>query len=521
MSIKRLGDALLFLGREHQREAWQASTVEDLSRVLDRYGLDCALVNASSSRTVNAFRGNEELFAAVEADSRLIPSPSIIPDAGGELGDEESFVDDLIKRGARSVCHHPTTHRTGLDVRVIGKLYEVLQRRRLPVSLFETNLLDAADLAKRYPLLPIILHAPTYRDLTFIPAFKDAVNLHISLMPNFAAFRGVESFVKTFGADRILFATGFPLHEPGAPLAYLAFADISSEDREKIAFGNLERLMKAVQVPQGSTPLKLEHADPNGRARGMCEPAYAGRPIELAGMVDMHAHYGRLRWYPYPDVDGNALVNELDRCGIEKILVSPTPAMTTEVRWSNDRVIAAVKEHPGRIMGYAICYPVTKELGIDEIERAVGAGLHGVKMHNANKIPYDDPGYAPVWRFADEHRLPVLLHTWGDLEPLVSVMEKTTKAPVLLGHAGAGSGAKKYIEFAKRFSNAYLELCWSKVPYGLIEHFVAEVGAERVLWGSDAPAMAVSQQFGRILFADISDEDKHTILVSNPKRILG
>jgi len=92
---------------------------------------------------------------------------------------------------------------------------------------------------------------------------------------------------------------------------------------------------------------------------------------------------------------------------------------------------------------------------------------------------------------------------------------------VLLGHAGADSGAKKYIEFAKRFSNAYLELCWSKVPYGLIEHFVAEVGAERVLWGSDAPAMAVSQQFGRILFADISDEDKHTILVSNPKRILG
>lgn len=74
MSIKRLGDAILFLGREDHREAWQASTVEDLSRVLDRYGLDCALVNASSSRTVNVFRGNEELFAAVEAD------------LGGELG---------------------------------------------------------------------------------------------------------------------------------------------------------------------------------------------------------------------------------------------------------------------------------------------------------------------------------------------------------------------------------------------------------------------------------------------------
>ena len=42
MRIKRLGDAILFLGREDHREAWQASTVEDLSRVLDRYVLDCA-----------------------------------------------------------------------------------------------------------------------------------------------------------------------------------------------------------------------------------------------------------------------------------------------------------------------------------------------------------------------------------------------------------------------------------------------------------------------------------------------
>ena len=49
---------------------------------------------------------------------------------------------------------------------------------------------------------------------------------------------------------------------------------------------------------------------------------------------------------------------------------------------------------------------------------------------------------------------------------------------------------------------------------------MSEVGAERVLWGSDAPAMAISQQIGRILFADISDEDKKTIMVDNPKRIL-
>jgi len=332
MNTKGLTDALLFLGREHQKEAWQASTLESIQRMQDRYRIARAFVNASSCRTVNAVRGNGELFETVQTDPRLIPCPSVIPNSGGDMGHESRYVEDLIRRGARAVCHHPQTHRTGLDERVIGTLYEALQKHRLPVSLFETSLLEAADLAKRYPRLPIILHAPTYRDLTFIPSFQNAPNLHLSLMPNFASFRGIENFIRLFGADRLLFATGFPLYEPGAPLAYLNYADISEQDRNKIASENLQRLLDEIGRPD----TRQAEEDPvpfseNDRDQGICAHAFDGRPIEVSGMVDMHAHYGRLSWFPYEEVHGNALVLQMDRCGLEKIFVSHTPAMTTEV----------------------------------------------------------------------------------------------------------------------------------------------------------------------------------------------
>lgn len=521
MSVERpLWDSHLFLGRELQREVWQASAVPDILRMLDRYGVRYAMASATACRTINPIQGNEVLFEAVSSEPRLVPCPCVIPKDGLDHGDEVDFVDELIRRGAKSVCHFPEAHRTGLDPRVIGPLYDALQRRRLPVSLFETSLLDAADLANRHPDLPIILHVPSYRDRKFLPAFRSAPKLHVSLMPNLAAFRGIEAFVREIGADRMLFASGFPFHEPGAPLAYLNYADISDADRRKIAFGNMERLVDAVRLPENTESMHDAEARNGGRASGICEAGFDGRPVELPGIVDMHAHYGRLRWFPYEKVDGNALIGELDRTGIEKIFVSPTPASTPEVRWSNDQVLQGVRAHPGRLLGYAICYPINEELGIGEIKRAIEAGLHGIKMHSGAKIPYTDPGFEPVWHFADERSLPVLLHTWGDLEKLAPILEKITRAPVLLGHSGAGNKAKEYVEFARRFANVYLELCWSKVPYGVVEYFVGELGADRVLWGSDAPAMAVTQQFGRILFADIPDEEKRQILVTNPKRIL-
>ena len=61
----------------------------------------------------------------------------------------------------------------------------------------------------------------------------------------------------------------------------------------------------------------------------------------------------------------------------------------------------------------------------------------------------------------------------------------------------------------------------SRAPYRIVEHFVSEVGAERVLFGTDAPWMSIQQQLGRVLFADIPDAAKRQILVGNAQQLLG
>jgi predicted TIM-barrel fold metal-dependent hydrolase len=50
---------------------------------------------------------------------------------------------------------------------------------------------------------------------------------------------------------------------------------------------------------------------------------------------------------------------------------------------------------------------------------------------------------------------------------------------------------------------------------GLIEWSVSEIGAERILFGTDTPLYFTAMQRARIDRADISDEDKRKILLEN------
>ena len=69
--------------------------------------------------------------------------------------------------------------------------------------------------------------------------------------------------------------------------------------------------------------------------------------------------------------------------------------------------------------------------------------------------------YAPAFRYADAHRLPVLSHTWGKSpecgpEEVRKVAERYPNAPILMGHSCWGE-FEKAIELARAYPNVYLD----------------------------------------------------------------
>jgi predicted TIM-barrel fold metal-dependent hydrolase len=59
---------------------------------------------------------------------------------------------------------------------------------------------------------------------------------------------GIEDVCRRFGAERLLFGSGYPIRSMGGALLQTRSADIDESEREMIASGNLRRLLGAVKT---------------------------------------------------------------------------------------------------------------------------------------------------------------------------------------------------------------------------------------------------------------------------------
>jgi predicted TIM-barrel fold metal-dependent hydrolase len=212
----------------------------------------------------------------------------------------------------------------------------------------------------------------------------------------------------------------------------------------------------------------------------------------------------------------------MDRVGVGIMAISALPALSGDIQRGNDEVADVVGRHPDRFIGYAHVNANFPELLRSELERCFAKpGFKGIKVYPLG-VPYDDPGFEPVWEFAAERRAPVLAHTWaGDLTGLDRCAQRHPAVPFLAAHAGSELQYQAYIDAAKRARNLHLDLTYSRNYANLIEHFVRMVGTDQIVWGTDQPLFSMAQQAAKVLFARIPDEDKKKILYTTAARLFG
>lgn len=248
----------------------------------------------------------------------------------------------------------------------------------------------------------------------------------------------------------------------------------------------------------------------------------AGQPITGLEIIDMHGHLGPY-FFAIPNLDPASVVAAMDRIGVASTVVSHMRCMSADVTWGNDEVLSVMRRFPGRILGYAALWPFSSDAVKREVATRIEQGFVGIKIHNATGFPYTHAAYAPAYALAHERRLPILFHTWG-LEPVFNELSRIASdhpdLHVILAHSGAANMEDRYVRMAREHANVHLDLSLSFSPRGLIERLVAEVGARKILWGSDVLFFGQAQQLGRVLGARITEVEKRQILSGNAQSIL-
>ena len=259
---------------------------------------------------------------------------------------------------------------------------------------------------------------------------------------------------------------------------------------------------------------------------GIYEKAMAGLPLDDVYIFDCHGHAGKSYAFNIPGGEPEDMIRTMDFLGVDRVAVSSLTAIYSDPVLGNDITIEMTEKYPGRFFGYVTINPNYPESVIGEIDRCFRLpGIIGLKFHpDTHQTAMDHPNYHMACAVADEKRCPVLIHTWGEgnVMTISSLAGRYQNAVFIMGHSGGPdkSAAEAAVEAINRRPNLYGDLTMSYIYEGALEWFVKEVGAKKILYGTDIPFLDPRPNYGRVALADISDDDKRDILGLNMDRIL-
>lgn len=246
---------------------------------------------------------------------------------------------------------------------------------------------------------------------------------------------------------------------------------------------------------------------------------------------DLHCHLSGVEGRT-PDERMARLIEYADRMGIEKLVVFMgqqffTDPTVDQMRQQNDEVIQALSHWHHRAFGFVYLNPKHEQESLAELERCLKeSNIVGVKLWVATRCT--DPRMDSLIRRATELKAVIYQHTWlktsGNLEgestptDLAELAARHPTAKLICGHTG---GNWEYgIRAIRNAPNVTIDLGGSDPTAGFVEMAVRELGAERILYGSDIGGRSLSSQLAKVLGAQVPDAAKRLILGENLKRLL-
>ena len=201
-------------------------------------------------------------------------------------------------------------------------------------------------------------------------------------------------------------------------------------------------------------------------------------------LIDCHTHIGHL-----PGVVGEVFTPKdlcyiLDQEGARFMLVSSASVTTVGRAYGMAEAVDMVTKYRDRLGGMWWINPHDPAWQQDE-QAAVEHGFYGIKIHPVlDHYAVEQAALEPVFACAQQHGWPILTHTDSDGTPMSAaryepLIRAYPDVALILAHM-----RMEAIPLARRYENVLLDTTYME-PY-LVEIGVAALGADKILFGSDA-----------------------------------
>lgn len=242
--------------------------------------------------------------------------------------------------------------------------------------------------------------------------------------------------------------------------------------------------------------------------------------IAHLAIANLEKHYG-MQW----ECKGTFtdMKEEMDRSGFYKAVIFSTPTKPTQVTINNDFLFDLRDD---RFIVFGSVHPDFEDVAY-EIQRIKNHGLRGFKFHpDFQQFNIDDDKALYMYEQIGED-YPIVLHV-GDKNldfsnpvRLSRVLDIFPNYKFVAAHMGGYSvwdtDAKSLVGKNVWFDTS--STMWEVTPEKMVNMIRAH-GADKVLFGSDYPAVSLTAEAERIEALDLTEDEKDMIFYKNAENLL-
>lgn len=229
----------------------QARNSEELLQEMDFCGIDEAFVYHQVMVESDPEYGNKLIVEESNNTSgRLHPTWALLPSITEENFAPEILIPEMKKNGVMALRAYPKKFRFFLDRITMGEMLDAMCERNIPLFLSpQDGWEEIFNTLKSFPKLTVIItnYGLWGSDRFFFPLVKAYKNVYIDTS-DYQVINGINKFCEKFGDERLVFGSNFPMDYFGGPLTALLGSDLKEESVEKIASGNITRIMSEVKL---------------------------------------------------------------------------------------------------------------------------------------------------------------------------------------------------------------------------------------------------------------------------------
>jgi uncharacterized protein len=245
-------------------------------------------------------------------------------------------------------------------------------------------------------------------------------------------------------------------------------------------------------------------------------------------IVDFQTHLAE-RWFEQPLMSEEEFVAGLDRVGIGVACVFTLMGFYEDCPAHNDRLAAAARRHPGRLIPFVTVDPKLGPPALRELERCLGDPIfRGVKFHpwcQAFACSMVRGTMTEILGLAAQRGVPVLFHDgtppYATTFQVAAAARWVPEATIVLGHAGLADYGVAAAQLVRDIPNLYANFCGPKA--GDLLHLLDIAGPAKIVWGSDYGAAdwrILAERLDDVLCADLDATTQEQILYANAARLL-